>query len=328
MKSAWRWLIAIAVTAALLWWALHEVDWSELRRDVANANVGLVLLAVFVSNLVFPLRALRWRPILDPVVPNVPYGALWRATAIGFMANHLLPFRAGEIVRPYMLSRDTTVPFSAAFASQVVDRVFDAFVVFLLVAVAMVLPDFPGGLGVRAFASTTAFGVGVVGVSLYLIVFAPARFIALSEFALRRLPPRFTERGRQMVRSFVEGLAVLRDPRRFVAVFLWALVMWLTQALAFWIMFRAIGISAPFSAALVIQGLIVLAVAAPSTPGFFGPFEAAAKAGLALYGVSNNMAIAWALPYHVLSLIPITVIGLWYLGRSGISFADLKRLRQ
>jgi uncharacterized protein (TIRG00374 family) len=328
MKSAARWLIAIAVTVGLLWWALHDTNWAELWRDVLNANKGLVLLAVVLGTMIFPLRAFRWRPILDPVSPGLPYGKLWRATAVGFMANHILPWRAGEFVRPYMLSRDTDVPFSAAFASQMVDRVFDAFVVFLLVAIALFDPSFPGGMGVSAFATTTAFIMVGLTAGLLLIVFAPALFISLSEIVLRRMPPRFAEPLRKMILAFADGLKVLRDPRRFIAVFLWALALWLTQGLAFWVMFRAVGIDAPFSAALIIQGLIVLAVAAPSTPGFFGAFEAAAKVGLAVYGVSNNQAIAWALPYHVLSMLPITAIGLYYLARSGVSFGELKRLQK
>ena len=103
------------------------------------------------------------------------------------------------------------------------------------------------------------------------------------------------------------GLSVLRDPVRFFVVFLWALAMWLVQPVAFWIGFKAVGIDVPFTAALLVQGIIVFAVAVPSTPGFFGLFEAAAKAGLVIYGVQESLALAWGLTFHVLSLIPIVV---------------------
>jgi len=130
-----------------------------------------------------------------------------------------------------------------------------------------------------------------------------------------------------ILRSFADGLGVLRHPARFAVVFFWAMSLWLTQGLAFWIMFKALGISAPFSAALFLTGLIMFAVALPSTPGYFGPFEAAAVAGLAVYGVDRNLAIAWSLTYHVLTLIPITVIGLYYVARSGLRLAELRQLR-
>ena len=328
MKIPWRGLIALALTVFLLWWAFHDVKWTELWRDVRMANPALIVVGVIVATMVFPLRALRWRPILDPIVPRLPFGPLWRATAVGFMANNLLPSgRAGEFVRPYMLSRETPVPVAAAFASLVVDRVFDALAVLLLIAAAMLDPKFPSGVSATTFASITVIIVIGLAVTLYAIVFFPDRLIQLFELFARRVAPQFEERGRVLLRSFADGLSVLRQPRRFLVVFAWAMSMWLTQAVAFWIMFRAFGIGASFSAALVVQGLIVLSVVAPTTPGFFGPFEAAAKAGLALYGVNEHLALAWALTFHVLTLIPITVIGLYYLARSGLHLGELRRLK-
>ena len=327
-KIPWRGTIALAITVGLLWWAFKDVSWAELWHHVRVSNPWLLLLAVVVGTMVFPLRAFRWRPILDPVAPNLPYGPLWRATAIGFMANSVLPSgRAGEIVRPFMLARETQVPFSAAFASLVVDRVFDALCVLLLVIVALLDPSVPEGISVGAFVGTTVFVVLGLTAVLYAIVFFPNQLITLFELVARRVAPTFEERGRDMLRSFAAGLSVLRSPKRFFVVFLWAMAMWLVQPLAFWIGFEALGIHVPFTAALLVQGIIVVGVAVPSTPGFFGLFEAAAKVGLAIYGIHENLALAWGFTYHILSLIPIVVIGLYYLARSGVKLSDLKQIR-
>lgn len=328
MKIPWRSAIGLALTVVLLWWAFHDVSWAVVWRDVRTADPFLVVVAVLTGTMIFPLRAIRWRSILDPIAPTLPYGQLWRATAIGMMANNILPARAGELVRAYVLSRETTVPFSAAFASLVVDRVFDAVVVLLLLVAAMLDPRFPPGVSATAYASTGVVLIMAAGLALYAIVFFPDRLIRLFEIFARRIAPRFEERGRIMLRSFADGLSVLRHPRRFLAVFWWALLHWLVQALSFWIMFRAIGITAPYTAAFFLQGLIAIGVAAPSTPGFFGPFELAAIAGLKLYGVDENLAAAWALSYHVLSLIPITLIGLYYLARTGLHLGELKQLKK
>lgn len=333
MKISWRGAIGLALTVLLLWWVFRDVSWSDVQRDLREANLALVVLAVIVATLIFPLRALRWRPILHPIAPNLPFGPLWRATAIGMMANNILPARAGELVRAFALSRETAVPFSASFASLVVDRAFDGVVVLLLMVLAMFDGRFPSDVLVAGQPASNYAGSGVVVVvivalALYAIVFFPDRLIRIYEVFARRVTPRFEERGRQMLRSFADGLGVLRHPGRFVVVFAWALALWLVQAIAFWIMFRALGIAAPFSAALFVQGLIVIGVALPSTPGFFGFFEAAAKAGLVLYGVSESLAVAWGLTFHVLSLIPITIIGTYYLLRSGLRLGELKQLKR
>lgn len=326
MRNPWRGAIGLALTVLLLWWVFHDVDWTELRRDVRRADMLLLLISIAVATLIFPLRAIRWRPILAPIAPGLPYGPLWRATAIGMMANNVLPARAGELVRGYVLSRETGVPFSAAFASLVVDRVFDGMIVLLLMVTAMFDPRFPAGVSARTYAGTGVVLIAGVALALYAIVFFPDRLIRVFELFARRVAPRFEERGRVMLRSFAHGLSVLRHPRRFLVVFWWALLLWLVQALGFWLGFRAFGIDVPFSAALFVQGLIVIGVAAPSTPGFFGLFEFAAVTGLQLYGVSDSLAVAWALAFHVLSLVPITVIGLYYVYRRGMNLRQLKEI--
>lgn len=333
MKVSWRGLIGLAVTILLLWWAFRDTQWSKMAAAMRGANVGLMAIAVAIGTFLFVLRALRWRPILHPVAPNMPFGPLWRATTIGMMANNLLPARAGELVRAFVLSRETAVPFSAAFASLVVDRVFDAVIVILLTLVAMFDSAFPAGTLIAGrpasnYAGSGVFGLVVVAAALYAIVFFPDRLIRLYEVFARRVAPRFEARGRQLLRSFADGLSVLRHPLRFLQVFLWALALWVLQAVAFWIGFRAVGIVVPFSASLFVQGLIVLWVSVPSTPGYFGPFELASVAGLRLYGVDENLAGAWALSYHILSLLPITVIGLYYAARSGLSLGALRDVRK
>ena len=322
MKNSWRAALGLALTIGLLWWAFRGVEWTAVRTHLASADVLLLGLAVIVGSLMFPLRAIRWRPILHPVAPNLPFGPLWRATTIGMMANNILPARIGELVRAFVLSRETTVSYAAAFASLVVDRVFDAMVVLLTLLAAMYAPDFPGGTSASTIAGATTVVVVAACVGLYAIVFFPDRLIGVFEMFAQRLAPRFEAQGRALLRSFADGLGVLRHPGRFAVVFSWATALWVVQAVAFWMSFRAFGIAVPLSAAFFVQGLIVIGVAAPSTPGYFGPFEFAAIYGLGLYGVDASLAAAWALTYHVLSLIPITVIGLYYTARGGMKLGE------
>jgi len=333
MRVSWRGVIGLALSVVLLWWVFHDTEWDKVAHALRQANIALVVLSVAVATMIFPLRAIRWRPILDPIAPKLPFRPLWHATAIGMMANNILPARIGELVRAWVLSRETTVPFSAAFASLVVDRVFDGFIILMLMVLAMFDSRFPANTLVAGRPASNYAGSGVVvlviiALALYAIVIFPDRLVRVYETFSRRVAPRFEERGRVLLHSFADGLSVLRHPGRFTIVFLWALALWLTQSLAFWIMFKALGITAPFSATLFVNGVIVLGVAVPSTPGYFGPFEIAALAGLKLYSVDDSLAVTWALTFHVLSLVPITVIGLYYLVRSGLHLGELRDLRR
>jgi len=96
------------------------------------------------------------------------------------------------------------------------------------------------------------------------------------------------------------------------------------NALAFWLGFKAVGLALPFSAALFLQMLIAIGVALPSAPGFFGVFEKLATVGLAIYSVEPTAAASWAIGFHILSFIPITLIGIYYFSRLGLSFGELR----
>lgn len=332
MRLDWRSALGILLSAALLYWALRGVELAEVWRELQRSNIALFVMSAVAATLIFPLRARRWRTILDPVAPRLPFGMLWRATAIGMMVNNVLPARAGELARAYALTRETSrVGFSASFASLAVDRLFDALVLVLLMLLAMLDPAFPGDtrMGGRAITTWAAAAAGVsvaLMAALYLIVLFPARLVTLYEAFARRVAPRFEERGRDALLAFAAGLGVLRSPGRFVAVLGWTLAHWLLNAVAFWIGFRAVGITAPFTAALFLQGLIAIGVALPSSPGFFGVFEAFAKAGLVIYGVSPTSAVSWAIGYHLLSFVPITALGAFYFVRLGLHFRELREV--
>lgn len=330
MRLGARGAIGIGVSALLLWFALRDVPFGHVIDALRASDLMLWALCTVASQLIFPLRARRWRTILDPVAPNLPLGPLWRATAIGMMANNVLPARAGELVRVFALVRERPdVRWSSALASLAVDRVFDALCVVLLLVVAMLAPDFPSdfaiqGRPVQSIAIVMALIVVLAFAALFAFAQWPHAMEALAVRVTGVVLPRVRDRVGALVHALAAGLAVVRQPSRFLATFGWALVHWLMNALAFWFGFHAVGIDAPFTTALFVQGIIAIGVSVPSSAGFVGVFEYAAKLALPVYGVDPVKAVTWALGFHFLSFIPITAIGAWYFLRMGVQLADVR----
>jgi uncharacterized protein (TIRG00374 family) len=210
-----------------------------------------------------------------------------------------------------------------------VDRVFDAVTVLLLAWAAMLDPRFPAnatiaGQPLSSWAGGTGIIVLIALAGLYALVFFPAYLVRIFELFSRKVAPSIEERGRKALVAFSEGLSVLRNPKRFLAVLAWAILHWMVNALAFWMGMKAVGIDVPYSAVLFIQALIALGVAVPSAPGFFGLFEKLAVVSLALFAVGAPSATSWAIGYHILSFIPITVIGAFYFARMGLRLKEIQ----
>lgn len=330
MRFGWRGALGIALSVVLLWYTLRGVHFGEVWAILSQSSLSLWLLCTVTATAIFPLRARRWQAILAPLGPRIPVTPLWHATAVGMMVNNVFPARAGEFARAFALSRERRdVPFTTAFASLAVDRLFDGIVVLALMLAATLDPRFPAdatifGATAASIAASAGLVLGGVLVVLYALALAPEAFIGLAERLVRAVWANGATRVRGLLEGFVRGLAVLRAPRLALEVLWWTLLHWLTNALAFYFGFLALEIAAPLSASLFVQGLIVIGVALPSSPGFFGPFELAGKAGLGLYGVSSAAAVSWAIGFHLLSFVPITVLGAWYFTRLKLHVSDLK----
>lgn len=329
MRFGWRGALGIALSVLLLWYTLRGEDLHEIWRVLTTSDLGLWIACTATATAIFPLRARRWQALLAPLGERIPLGPLWRATAIGMMANNVFPARAGEFARAFVLNRERPeVPFTTAFGSLVVDRLFDGTIVLAMLLLATLDPRFPagatvGGVGIGALVGSAALFLGAVLAVVTALVVAPERFAALTERAIGIASPRIGARVAALFTAFAKGLTVLRSPALVLEVAWWTFLHWVCNAFAFWLGFKALGIEAPFSAAFFLQGVIAIGVALPSSPGFFGLFEAAGKAGLALYGVATSAAVSWAIGFHILSFIPITVLGAWYFTRMHLHVRDL-----
>ena len=330
MKLDWRSALGIALSALLLWLTLRGVEFHEVWLVLSHSNLWLFGLSTVVATCIFPLRARRWRPILEPVAGRIPFAPLWKSTAIGMMVNNVLPLRAGEIARAYALTRQVPqVSLTTSISSLAVDRLFDAIVLLTMMFGAMLDPAFPSGVRIQGLSipQLAATGVALMFVLLlgcYAIVLQPARMSAFVSLIARKIVPKFEPTIVRLFGHVAGGLAVLKDSRRFLAVLFWAVAHWLTHATGLYLGFLAVGIHVPFSAALFLQGILGIGVAVPSSPGFVGVFEGAAKVGLAVYAIPATIAVSWAIGYHVLSFIPITLMGAWYFARLGLGLQDLR----
>jgi len=326
----WLGLLGVVVSLGFLYWALRGVKPAEFFADLESANPLLYLTSVVLATLTFPTRAFRWRIILASGGSGVRWTPVWHATAIGFMATNLLPARAGELARAYAASRFVDVPLARSIGSIAVERVFDGLIIVLLLALAIATFHVAGDAAVRG---TTISGIAawtgglfiVLLGFLFFLVHAPREALAWLAAVVRRvLPARAAEFVVRVTRSFIEGLTILRSPLDFARVVAWSFAVWLINAAAFYAAFLAFHLGPlPLTSPLLLQGIVAVGVAIPSSPGFVGVFEGTAVFALGLYGVARTPAASMALGTHIGWFIPITVIGLWLLARSGLSLKDI-----
>jgi len=315
----------------LLVWALRGVHLGEVVEHLRDARIGPLLAAVALATLTYPMRLVRWRLLLRDVDGGpLPAAPLWHAVAIGFMANNILPFRAGELVRLLAATRLAGARFSAVLSSVAVERVLDGLTVVALLSISLLASDLPpdvsvGGVSLRHAAQVS----GILGAAALIAALLVVVFPMAAERVIRRVLPagRFAERLVSLIEGIRHGLMVLRSPALLAGTVVWSIVTWVTNALAFFVAFKAFGIPVGFLGALLLQGVLVFGISVQLTPGFLGQFEAAIVAGLALFRVPAGLASSYAIAYHATTFLPIILLGTWSLARTPVALSDLRAPR-
>lgn len=330
IRRHFRTIVGIVLSLLLLGWALRDVSPRAVLRELADADPFLFAVGVSMAVAAMAIRAVRWGVLLRPLGVRVPFRPRYAAVVVGFAANNVLPARVGEFARALTLSRIAPVSAGASFATLVLERIFDAMVLVALLFVTMASADFPmggevGGVDLTSAARLIAGVMLLAGLVLFAMVVAPASVVRIGERMAAPMPVRIRDALLAALHSFLAGLAVLRSAPLFVASIFLALFQWIFGAASFLVTFRAFGIDdVPFSGAVFLQSLIALAVAVPSSPGFFGPFEAAAKLGLGLWSVPAEKAVSFAVGFHLGGFIPVTLMGFYYVARLNLTWKEVQ----
>ena len=305
------------------------MDLGELGRQLRSAHWGWAALSTLLAPVQLWVRAHRWRYLFPP---RSDPPRLIPAIMIGYMANNVLPLRAGEVVRVYVVARrwkpaagaSRAHPFWTTLATLVVDRVLDSLAVVLILAVLVLVIPVPAFLQMAAL---VVLAIDLAGIAVLIaLVAAPARCARRIERLTARWP-RLRQRALGVFETFVTGLDGIRAPAHILPLLLWTVLVWLTPAAAAWTMLRALGLELPFVAAWAVLAFVGLGVSIPSAPGYVGVFHAAAALALGLFGVSQAAAVGYALLFHAAQIVPITLIGWVYLLREQMSLGEATHAR-
>ncbi len=325
----WRLALAVVISLALLAWAVKGVHLDQFIANVRGARILPLIGCVVLATLTFPARLLRWRLLLRrPDGGPYPYKPLWHAVAIGFAANNLLPFRAGELLRTYAASRLTSARLTAALSSIAVERVFDSLAVVFLLTVALFLPGMPADVMISGVSITrAAMAAGIISALALVAAGLVVAFPLAAERLVHRLirAKGLADRINSVIEGLRQGMSALRSPGRFLGVAAWSVGIWLLNGLAFYVGFAVFNLPVNFAGALLLQGVLVFGIAVPLAPGFVGAFEAVIRMVLSIYGIPPDQSLSFALTYHVTTFIPITVLGLWSFAVTGMSLGHLRQ---
>lgn len=327
-----RWfqlLVGGSVTVACLayaWWDISsdENAWEKMQLAFRNADYRWLPAMLLAIAFFFWIKAWRWTLLLHPIKP-CGITQVTPAMMIGFAFNNLLPAHLGDLVRVFVFARNEGVTKTGVLSTVALERVLDVLAILVLMGLGLAAVEMPNdNLRTAAWIVAGVAGTGVVCALIYLFWTKP--FVDFVESILSRmkfLPAGFSTKVAGLMEAGAAGLASLKDPRLVVWLIVSSLAQWLLNAVLVHLALRSFGLDVSPLVALIVMGVVAFGVTIPSSPGYFGVLQVAFKtsAGLFVAEELHPAVYAASVYYHLVQWVPVTLIGLIFFQRSGLSMA-------
>jgi uncharacterized membrane protein YbhN (UPF0104 family) len=283
-------IASIAIVVGLFVWFVRELEWAALGRALRHAE----LLPLLISSVLYFVclfgKALSWRIMLAPR-HVVPMGRLYRYTIAAFAASLLTPARAGEALRVWALKRRDGVAIADSTAVAIAEKLLDAITLLIVCApIPWLLPGLPD------WVANTMLMCGGLAFGALIAMF----------FAVRHVEAR---EPRSWFARFIAGMHFIRDPRQLTLSLIALTLVWVADTAAVMLVLHAVGLEISIAAAMFILFTFNLAVAIPSTPGQIGTLQVGALVATGLLGIPEEPALAFALLYQLMQVVPLLAIG-------------------
>ena len=319
-RRALRWTAAYVIAAAGLFWVFHDVEWAKLLKNVTGLDWRWVALGVLLDVVSYAVQGARWRLLLRPL-GDISVLQATQAVYAGLFFNEVVPFHLGELARAYPVSRWMAAPLVAVVPSMALERLFDGIWLAAGIGITAIFVPLPRDL----LQAGDVFGLAMLALTAVLVYL----------LVRKAREPRAGRPGKLMswgatrwivlnLRKLEEGLRSIGFTRLSAAAFSGSFLILLLQTLSFWFIMTAYGLRLSFWVGGAVFLIVRFGTVIPGAPGNLGLYQLFCVLGLTLFGVDKTAAAGFSIVVYVLLSIPLWVLGLLALGRTGMKLATLK----
>ncbi|MEO8290883.1 MAG: lysylphosphatidylglycerol synthase transmembrane domain-containing protein [Gaiellaceae bacterium] len=305
-RTMLRLVIGSAATGAFLWLFLREVDLGDAWHEIVSLPGWTMLAALGLIGVNIFFMTLRWKYLLAGAGYTIPKRKLFSTIAVGRGANNILPARGGDLLRIESM-RERNVPAFVTAGTLFAERLLDGVVLSVWILLGTLMLGEGGPILLTGIALSAGTLLGVI-----LVRWAARDTERTERFVWRLtrfLPPRWHTRAARAAAHFVEGLGAFRGRSRTFLIFATSAAMWLADVAMYYIVGQAYDIDIAVGGYFLLEGIGNLALAVPATAAGIGTFDYLTLVAAKGIDVPTDKATAFVITMHVLTVIPVTLLG-------------------
>ena len=296
-------ILSFCVATLCLYFAFNQVNIEDIYRALSNANLTYIFAAFITTFVTFVLRSLRWKILLDSP-KHLELQKYISTTHIGYFLNNILPFRAGDLARAKLLSRNSSnIKFSFLVGSLVAEKIIDLWIVGLF-SIFLILFGFNNVLGLE-------FSIGIL--LLYIIT----SFIIFGNNSLaNKMQKQFS-----ITKNFIDGyLLVSKNKIKLCGI---SILLWCSFVAYMYALLKSVNIDLSFQQYIGITVIASIVTSLPIAPAAIGTYHLAVIYFLSLYGIGIDQSQTAAILLHSVFLVYTIILGYIYLSFEKIELKSL-----
>jgi len=317
-----KFTLGILLSAVFVYLALRDVEYKSVINALENVKFIFMLPTLILFTSLLFLKSLRWGVILAPL-QAIKQKTLFPITCVGFMAIALVPMRGGEIVRPYLINKNSEVPMSSALATIFVERVMDAATLLFLLFYVLLSSKLSDDLIKASY--TFAFSAVIMIFVLFILYYKYEQILLLLKPLIKRLPGKISAFVETSSKNFLDGFKIISDPRRFLYTIFLSLLVWIVSGLGIYTLFLFHNFTLSLPNAFLVLIVTMLAISLPAAPGFLGNFQYGCVLALTILYIPKSEALAFSMIYYLLTMGITIFFGLVCLPSTNFALADIRK---
>jgi glycosyltransferase 2 family protein len=328
LKTKQKWLISIGISVGLLFYLFGKVNLRDFLNEYQDLNYYPFIVLPLIMFLTIFARGARWKLLLgnDPTMSS---WELTKITILGFFANFVLPLRAGELIRPWLLRKKYQTPYIAGLTTVVSERAVDILALLMLFGWSV-----SNVKNIPSWVNSAVYGLGSMAILICFFMVGSILFPNQIIRTYRRLfklffgenynQRSFPQKLESIIESVLVGLSCTNSIGNLLMVFLLSGIIWVGTGMFYQTCLAIFNVPADFIVGQLVNVIISLAVAAPSAPGFIGTFQLGCVVALhTITGYAEEFALAYSVLAHSIQYFFIVGVGLIVMTVEGFKFKQL-----
>ena len=290
-------IIPVLISVSCLYVFYVKVDdFSNFFNEIGTANYSYVLLATIFLCVTVWLRAIRWGGLLGG--DNRIYG-LFKIQMIGYFSNNILPFRAGELLKSFLISKQNNISKSYALGTVIMERFLDMLMLLMMTIICIFISPI-SNIGEFSIYYLLFIVLGIIGIFLFFYMIISRDLVKIN-----------------IVRPFLDQFILTYKNLKFRQLFylsLYGCAIWFIYWINVVLIFKAFNIPVEPYESLLILVVASIINSVPSLPGAIGTFHLGVELTLRAFNIMGNefSIYPFTTVLHLYGYISLTVIGMYY----------------